>query len=88
MLLSSCHVLRCEFLGHTVLILTALEGSIGQKMLTENGPTQIRVVDVDGHDYCRNDVQNSALADFPPCFSVVFCSFCYVKAWQVLRDNG
>lgn len=71
-----------------VLILTPLEGSNRQKILTENGPTQIRVVDVDGYDYCRNYVENSALADFPPCFSVVFCSLCSVKAWQVLRGNG
>lgn len=39
---SSRRMLRDEFLGHMVLILTALEGSIRQKMLTENGPTQIK----------------------------------------------
>lgn len=36
MLLSSRRTLRREFLGHVVLILTALEGSIRQKMLTGN----------------------------------------------------
>lgn len=87
-LLSSRRTLTRELLCHIVLILTALEGSIRQKMLTENGPSQITVFHVDGHDCCRNCVENSAPADFPPCFSLVFCLFCCVKAWQVLRDNG
>lgn len=63
-----------------VLILTPLEGSNRQKILTENGPTQIRVVDVDGYHYCRNYVENSALADFPPCF---FSCFLFI----VLREG-